>query len=384
MSNNTKLLNVGLRENQADQFHRWKMPELETEKTGKGKNTKTHVANIQEVATCIGRSCDPRFLMKFLSLECNTSTKDNFLKGFHVRERLQEKVFDYIEHFALCPDCGKPRIKLFASKQKKSHKIGYKCGACGNRGVLKGKHKNSGKMFKYISQILKTDKRLNPERLEYTKSGKPEEVVFSNADFEEELLTDGDCRKWISDADLSRTQIERERKTSDPLNEQHIELTKSTPRELLRNVLNDPNETLLSRVSEFERILTARQIDDELKIARIVVDSTLDFSSGQKLLDSIQRYGVFLSWFCQDRERALMFISITSSLILNNGLLDRASEIFERMYDSQILSPIILLHWSNLPAEQDYILNDPNDVNDVKENTEPFITWLQDVHTEKI
>jgi len=385
MSKNTKMLNVGLRENQTDQFHRWKMPELETEKTGRGKNTKTHIRNVEEVATCIGRSCDPRFLMKFLSVECNTSTKDDFLKGLHDRDRLQDKVFDYIEHFALCPDCGKPRIKLFASKQKKSHKIGYKCGACGNRGVLKGKHKKSGKMFKFMSQILKTDKRLNPERVEYTKSGEPEEVVFSNADFEEEeVATGADYGKWVSDADLSRTQLEREREASSPLNEEHIQVVQSTPRELLRKVLNDPNETLLSRVSEFERMLTARQIDDELKIARIVVDSSLDFSSEQKLLDTIQRYGVFLSWFCQDRERALMIISITSNLILNNGLLSRASEIFERMYDSQILSPMILLHWNSLPAEQCYILNDPNDVHDVKEKTEPFISWLQDAYAEKV
>jgi len=236
------------------------MPELETEKTGRGKNTKTHIEIFKRL----------QLLMKFISVECNTSTKDDFLKGLHDRDRLQDKVFDYIEHFALCPDCGKPRIKLFASKQKKSHKIGYKCGACGNRGVFKGKHKKSGKMFKYMSQILKTDKRLNSERVEYTKSGEPEEVVFSNADFEEEVATNGDdYGKWVSDADLSRTQIEREREASSPLNEEQIEVVKATPRELLRKVLNDPNETLLSRVSEFERMLTARQIDDELKIARL-------------------------------------------------------------------------------------------------------------------
>jgi len=54
------------------------------------------------------------------------------------------------------------------------------------------------------------------------------------------------------------------------------------------------------------------------------------------------------------------------------------------MYDSQILSPMILLHWNSLPAEQCYILNDPNDVHDVKEKAEPFITWLQDAYAEKV
>merc|ERR1719436_2235067 len=163
------MLNVGTLENQHDQHHRWKMPPMETGNTGKGRERKTNLHNIDKVSTCIGRSCDPRFLLKFLSLEMSTATGPAgtyYLKGVHDPNMIQHKVFDYIKNFALCPDCGKPRIKLSASKAKKSHKIGYKCGACGNSGTLKGHHKNSGKMFKYMCNILKAEKQKKSKRKE--------------------------------------------------------------------------------------------------------------------------------------------------------------------------------------------------------------------------
>lgn len=385
-SSDKKMLNVGVLENQNDKHHRWQMPAMETGNTGRGRDRKTNLLNIEEVASCIGRSCDPRFLLKFLSLEMSTATGPAgtyYLKGVKDPKVIQSKVFDYIKHFALCPDCGKPRIKLSASKAKKSHRIGYKCGACGNSGTLKGHHKNSGKMFKYMSNILKTEKQKKKTKRKDPKQESKEPPLDLDAQTEEvvEGFTDQDFNDWVTDPDSTRTQIEREKEAEipKPINEE----PKSTPRELLRRVLNDPNAQLIDRTSEFKRILSARKIEDEMKITRIVVDSTLDFSSEDTLMDTIQLYGVFLSWFCQDQERALMLLSIMSDNLFNEGLTDEISQILESMYDNRVLSPELLLHWNNLPADRDYILS-ASDVIDIKQEAEPFISWLKENYSNEI
>jgi translation initiation factor 2 beta subunit (eIF-2beta)/eIF-5 len=380
------MLNVGLLESQHDQHHRWKMPPMETAKTGRGRDQKTNLVNVEKVATCIGRSCDARFLLKFLSLEMNTSTGPAgtyYLKGVHDPNVIQRKVFDYIKYFALCPDCGKPRIKLSASKAKKSHKIGYKCGACGNRGTLKGHHKNSGKMLKYISNILKTEKqknskqKLDPKR----ETSKPPVVLGIETEEVVEAFTDQDFEEWVMDPDPARQEIEREKEAAKP--KPISEEPKGTPRELLRRILNDPNALLLDRTSELQRILSARRIEDEMKITRIVVDSTLDFSSEDTLMDTIQLYGVFLSWFCEDQERALMLLSLLCDGLFNEGLTDEISKILESLHDNRVLSPELLFHWNNLPADRDYILS-ASDVLDIKQEAEPFMTWLKENYSNDI
>merc|ERR1719204_471194 len=140
-----------------------------------------------------------------------------------------------------------------------------------------------------------------------------------------EAFTDQDFEEWVMDPDSTRQEIEREKEAEKPkpINEE----PQGTPRELLRRILNDPNAQLLDRTSEFQRILSARRIEDDMEITRIVVDSTLDFSSEDTLMDTIQLYGVFLSWFCEDQERALMLLSLLSDGLFNEGLTDEISKI---------------------------------------------------------
>lgn len=290
MSQNSNMLNVGLRRNQHDQHSRWKMPALQISKTGRGKNQKTHLTNLEDIAAHISRGCDPRFLHKFLSIEMNTSSKFNsdggfYLKGVHKLSILQEKIHNYIEHFAVCPDCSNPRLKLSASKQKLKklkNKLEYRCNACGKKGVLKAKHKNAGKMFKYMCNILIADKKKNRK----TKRSRDEELASSAQEEEVAAWHEEDFDDWVVDSGPERAIQERAKET--PLTEPDL-VPETTPQGLLREVLNDPNKTLLDRTAEFNRILSARRIEDELKIARIVTKSTLDFSSKDTLLESIQK-----------------------------------------------------------------------------------------------
>lgn len=119
-------MNITNNENMGDEFFRYKRPDLILNYEGHGKNTKTIILNLIELANSLSRQ--PNEIMKYFSYEFGTQTKQNTLKGMFSKTDLNNTLHEYIQEYILCSVCSLPSTTY---KIKKS-KIKIICSACGN------------------------------------------------------------------------------------------------------------------------------------------------------------------------------------------------------------------------------------------------------------
>lgn len=372
------MLNIGGLSVQNDRDYRYQMPPLTISHTGRGKNVKTILENIEEIAKAMKGSSDPRYLAKYLSLESHTSTTMKngmyYLKGIHKLSPLQNAIFKYCETFCVCPKCGDARLKLACSKgNKKSHALAWFCTACGERGLLHGNEKCFGKMKKFICNIIRTEKRSKKkEKNLQVKEVKPKPEVEDREVF--------DLTEWVVDADANVATSKRAMEGSPP---PQAELP-ATPAGMLREKANFPGVKLVDIVAEFQRLVVSRNIRDDLKASRLIRDALWDDSDPDSLITSFDKNKEFLSWYCTDQTREAMMTSLIEEVIINNNWLKETSQILERAYDFRILSPGQLLRWSRAPAENSYALLDALDVKEVKRSASIFISWIGEHYEEAV
>merc|ERR1719167_1826140 len=347
------------------------MPPLSISHTGRGKNEKTILENIEEISKALKGSNDAKFLAKYLSLAAHTnSTVKNgtfYLKGFHKQEELQKSIFSFCRTFCVCPKCSDARLRLHCSKEsKKSNALAWSCNACGERGLLHSNEKCFGKMKKFICNTLRTGKKAKKKRknaVNHVNVPKPEVEATEELDFSD----------WVVDADLSVVASQRE-KESQPQPEAALPVT---PAGMLREKAQRPGVKLAEVVAEYERLVMSRKIEDDLKASRIVRDALWDDSGPGSLIQSFDKNQEFLSWYCSDQTHESMFLSLIEEVIINNGWLKETAEILESTYDLSILSPRRLILWSKAPPENSYALLDAFEVKEVKESAGVFISWIE-------
>ena len=119
-------MNITNNENMGDEFFRYKRPDLILNYEGHGKNTKTIILNLIELADSLSRQSNE--IMKYFSYEFGTQTKQNTLKGMFNKTDLNNTLHEYIQEYILCSVCSLPSTTY---KIKKS-KIKIICSACGN------------------------------------------------------------------------------------------------------------------------------------------------------------------------------------------------------------------------------------------------------------
>jgi len=122
--------NIGL-SHASDEFYRYKMPKLITKIEGKGNGIKTKLVNITEVAKAIGRS--PEHIVKFLSYELATSSKEYILSGSHSESSIKEKLYQFIAKYVQCFTCNNPETKM---EKTKKNTIILLCKACGAKSAV--------------------------------------------------------------------------------------------------------------------------------------------------------------------------------------------------------------------------------------------------------
>lgn len=113
--------------NADDPFYRYQMPEVVvSHETGK-----TIIQNLKEISEFLFR--DPAHILKFLSMSfgcIGTSDQKYVLNGDFDSKRIQNGIYDFIDRFVLCKECGNPETKfLFGEVLKRS------CSSCG--GIFK-------------------------------------------------------------------------------------------------------------------------------------------------------------------------------------------------------------------------------------------------------
>lgn len=131
-----------------DAFYRYKMPKLLAKVEGNGNGIKTVVPNMVEIARALSRP--PSYPTKYFGCELGAQVQmdekaERFIvNGCHDAGKLQTLLFDFIDKFVLCSECGNPETHLKVKKKgKKDAVIEQKCVACGHQTAINSQHKLS-------------------------------------------------------------------------------------------------------------------------------------------------------------------------------------------------------------------------------------------------
>jgi translation initiation factor 5 len=115
-----------------DMFYRYKMPSILTKIEGSGNGIKTVFPNIREVCQKLNRP--PEVLNKFFGQELgaqSTHVKDDdkfLVMGSHMRDRIQDRVYDFINRLVLCKGCRNPETDPVVGSKGQLH---LHCRSCG-------------------------------------------------------------------------------------------------------------------------------------------------------------------------------------------------------------------------------------------------------------
>ena len=90
--------------------YRYKMPRLNTTQSGSGKNSYTYLTNLKVISDSFGHVNS--ILLKFIGfrLGTNVDSNKNSIKGHYSTEDLQREIYEYINKFVICPNCGIPEL----------------------------------------------------------------------------------------------------------------------------------------------------------------------------------------------------------------------------------------------------------------------------------
>lgn len=157
--------------NTHDPFYRYKMPPLSTTR----ESSKTVLSNLDAIARAIHR--EPAHLLKFLgmSLGCTQShgqerprgpgrpaTKEPAnkyqLNGPFESKRLQSLLYEYIEIFVLCRECGSPetRFVLDGHSGARQEPLKRLCSSCG-AAVPQESHRLNSTIIRDVERGLATN-----------------------------------------------------------------------------------------------------------------------------------------------------------------------------------------------------------------------------------
>ncbi|TBU20015.1 subunit beta of translation initiation factor 2 [Hamiltosporidium tvaerminnensis] len=122
---------VDIDRNNKDPFYRYKMPGVMVKIEGKGNGIKTVIVNLEEIAHSLRRKAV--HILKFISYELGSisffDSKNGryIVNGSHDTNKVQAKIYDFIEIYVMCEVCRNPETFFVYEKTLKKE-----CLACGN------------------------------------------------------------------------------------------------------------------------------------------------------------------------------------------------------------------------------------------------------------
>lgn len=127
---------ININEQDVDAYCRYKMPELQIKREGRGNGTKTIITNLVDVARSLDRPVV--YIIKYFgyTLGAQVNCETNVINGTHTVDRLRELLSSFIMEYVLCQICKNPETSLSSH-----HKcITQNCRACGGiRNITNGK-----------------------------------------------------------------------------------------------------------------------------------------------------------------------------------------------------------------------------------------------------
>ncbi len=196
--------------NPNDPNYRYKRNILDIRYSGKGKNTKTILVNLKDIAKQIYTM--PNYISKFFSYRFATvvtnKNKEWFLKGTYTLKELEEKLEDFITLFIICDTCNAPETGIIVKKEE----IRMFCYACGSKNKPIDKCDKKNVFAKYIKRYPHNQSKLHTNYMKKQNNNKKMKKQSSkqSAHMEFPPLPENYDASWTTDssklATLSRRQ----------------------------------------------------------------------------------------------------------------------------------------------------------------------------------
>lgn len=392
-------LNIGSEEVQEDINYRYQMDPLQIKIEGRGNGIKTILVNIAQIAADC--NIEPMYITKYLGVEVGAQSgwhkaRDvGIVNGAHRKEELQGYIFGFIKEFILCPTCHFPELQHKVNVR--SQNLQAKCYSCGWNGKIRTQHRT----LRYIighpptkNTKMKKGKpsaREDKKKRRADRDRKRQKAREQQEDTTQEVSVSSNQENyanWHIDADNSILLAEKEKALA--LQEKHqrffVKNAPETPVALLKHVLNTQGIRLVDIVSEFERIKVAHGLDEQQKkLGKVLVDAVFDFTDFESFKASVEKHTDFLSWYSKDdSDSALILISYIEEALTENreNLLPWTPMVLEVFYDKNIFNAAFLDGWFEQPPQNSYVVQDVEDIVEIKRLSEPFIFWIKSILTE--
>ncbi|WUR03265.1 eukaryotic translation initiation factor 5 (EIF5) [Vairimorpha necatrix] len=137
---------IPINKNIQDIHFRYKMPSLIIKYEGKNTGVKTILVNLDDISRSLSRKSD--IILKYFSYTLSLQTKHDgkfIISGKHDQMKMQNIIYDFIDHFVLCYNCENPETFFVFDTSLK-----MECLACGLKSIVRD-HKLNLEIIKNIS-----------------------------------------------------------------------------------------------------------------------------------------------------------------------------------------------------------------------------------------
>lgn len=331
-----------------DTFYRYKMEPLQIKL--EGRDIVTKLVNIESIQKSLSRHA--HIICKYFAIEIGCKlTKGCFLQGKHDVEKLQKLLFNFITKFVCCLKCENPETNLsFVSNQ-----LYGTCMACGACSKLDNNHK-------IVSFISKNQKLLISK---VHNTPKKKEEIVKTPTLVTEPSGDSDDEDWCEDTSEDAVQKRQEEwaiKKESPFKlffekARSFDTLKLTPKDLFnyskKYELGDKAIGVLVEVFYDEHILDKN--GEQIKVSRPYL---LKFSNKKS-----QPY----------------FIGALERFIIFHGLACKAGQIFELLYEQDLLSEQAILEWYKNKSYK-YVKREEKEL--LLKSVSHFVMWLETAEEE--
>jgi len=135
-------------------------------------------------------------------------------------------------------------------------------------------------------------------------------------------------------------------------------------------------------LAELKRLQISRGFDDQHRI-KVLLESILDSSQHQNILDQIAKRLPLLKQLCRERQSQKLFLVGLEEYIGNVSpkLVSRTPHILTTLYENDVLDEDSIMSWVESPPESSWLVKKETAVN-IRKKAKPFIDWLKSAEDE--
>eukprot|EP01120_Amphizonella_sp_Union-15-10_P010165 TRINITY_DN4037_c0_g1_i2.p1 TRINITY_DN4037_c0_g1~~TRINITY_DN4037_c0_g1_i2.p1 ORF type:complete len:393 (-),score=90.75 TRINITY_DN4037_c0_g1_i2:67-1245(-) len=357
-----------------DEFHRYKMPVLQTKVEGRGNGIKTVIVNMKAIAEALERP--PSYPTKFFGVElgahtiCDDSADRYLVNGKHDADSLYKILDDFIDKYVLCKQCDRnPETEMLI----KGERIELKCKACGGRSQVDMAHRLSTYVLKHPPPKDLSKQSGKSARNQKREDQAKQMTDYSDKDFKEMKESEKNV-EWSQDTSEEAVALRRKAQLGEQSNAL-MDKALDDPVEELATLLNlEPTlseKELISKVTQ----LASKEQWSERKTLQTIFGCLFD----NQILKQIKKKAPILSIFVTtELHQKIIMLCLEKLCQADKAVIDQLPSVLQGFYDEGILEEGVLSKWHSHPNKR----QNPKLSSAIRAKAAPFIKWLKEAEEE--